>query len=180
MSIGKKIGRRAALAFAVAALAGACSTIDSAGTPALAAGDTIAVLPLGNYTETPDAGQSAQAMSANALRGLGVANVVRAPADPAGGAYVDGAQRGDGTPNLEWARQQHARYALAGAVEEWRYKVGVDGEPAVGVTFELFDVESGKVLWSATGTRIGWSRSGLASVAQTLIGKLLSPLRVHG
>jgi polysaccharide biosynthesis protein PelC len=168
-----------ALAVAAAVLASACSTIESAGAPALAAGDTVAVLPIGNYTETPDAGRSAQAMSANALRNLGIANVVRAPVDPGANALFDGAARGDSAPNLDWARQQHARYALTGAVEEWRYKVGVDGEPAVGVTFELVDVESGKVLWSATGTRTGWSRSGLASVAQTLIGKLLAPLHVH-
>jgi len=181
MSLWKKTSARAAwvLALASVALASACSSIDATHAPALAASDTVAVLPIANYTETPDAGQSAQAISANALRTLGVANVVRAPADPNANALFDSGAHGDGTPNLDWARQQHARYALTGAVEEWRYKVGVEGEPAVGVTFELIEVESGKVLWSATGTRTGWSRSGLASVAQTLIGKLLAPLGVR-
>jgi len=68
---------------------------------------------------------------------------------------------------------------LTGAVEEWRYKVGVDGEPVAGLTFELIDVASGQVVWSATGTRSGWSRSSLSNVATTLIGGLLAPLYAH-
>ena len=41
---------------------------------------------------------------------------------------------------LDWARERQARYALTGAVDEWRYKVGVDGEPAAGVTLQIIDV----------------------------------------
>jgi hypothetical protein len=77
---------------------------------------------------------------------------------------------------LEWARSQQIRYVLTGEVEEWRYKVGVDGEPAVGLTFELVDVDTGKTVWSGTGSRTGWSRSGLASVANKLIGDVLAPV----
>jgi hypothetical protein len=55
----------------------------------------------------------------------------------------------------------------------------VDGEPVVGVTFELLDVSNGAVVWSATGTHTGWSRSGLSSVATSLIGKVLSPLQAR-
>ena len=74
---------------------------------------------------------------------------------------------------LAWAREQGVRYALAGAVEEWRYKVGVDGEPAAGVTLQILDVASGDVLWSGTGGQSGWSREALSAVAQKLIRKLL-------
>jgi hypothetical protein len=55
----------------------------------------------------------------------------------------------------------------------------VDGEPVAGVTFELVDVASGQIVWSATGSRSGWSRSSLANVASSLIGKLLAPIRAH-
>ena len=61
-------------------------------------------------------------------------------------------------------------------MEEWRYKTGVDGEPVVGLTLELIDVQSGQVVWSATGARSGWSRSSLSSVATSLIGSVLAPL----
>lgn len=180
MTIVNHFGKRALRVVAVMSvlLLGACSTIDATQAPSLSAGDTVLVLPIANYTETPDAGQSAQAIAANLLRHRGLVNVSRAPVDPNAGAMFDAAPHGDTAQDLAAARQQHAKYALSGAVEEWRYKVGVDGEPAVGVTFELLDVESGRVLWSVTGTRTGWSRSGLASVAQVLIGKLLSPLHI--
>ena len=74
---------------------------------------------------------------------------------------------------LSWAQEQGIRYALAGTVEEWRYKVGVDGEPAVGVTLQIVDVATGDTLWSGAGGKSGWSREALAAVAQQLIRDLL-------
>jgi len=58
-------------------------------------------------------------------------------------------------------------------VEEWRYKVGVDGEPAAGVTLQILDVATGDILWSGSGGQSGWSREALSAVAQKLIRKLL-------
>jgi hypothetical protein len=40
----------------------------------------------------------------------------------------------------------------------------------------VIDVESGKVLWSAAGSRAGWSRDALSGVAQKLEKQLLAPL----
>lgn len=122
-------------------------------------------------------GRSAAALAATVLRANGLADVRLAPADGDGNAMFDTAQRDTGERRLAWAREHHVKYVLAGAVEEWRYKVGVDGEPVAGLTFELVDVESGRVVWSAAGTRSGWSRSSLSSVANALVGRLLAPLR---
>ena len=47
--------------------------------------------------------------------------------------------------------------SLGGAVDEWRYKVGVDGEPAAGVTLQIIDVASGDILWSGGVGTQGWS-----------------------
>ena len=58
-------------------------------------------------------------------------------------------------------------------MDEWRYKVGVDGEPAAGVTLQIIDVASGDILWSGTGGKSGWSREALSAVAQKLIRDLL-------
>ncbi|MFX7620734.1 hypothetical protein ABTJ52_20200, partial [Acinetobacter baumannii] len=68
-------------------------------------------------------------------------------------------------------------YALSGTVDDWRYKVGIDGEPAVGLTLQLIEVSSGKVVWAAAGAKSGWSREALSAVAQKLMRSLLSPLR---
>jgi hypothetical protein len=65
------------------------------------------------------------------------------------------------------------RYALTGTVEEWRYKVGVDGEPAAGVTLQIIDVATGEMLWSGSGGKSGWSREALSAVAHKLIRSLL-------
>ena len=72
-----------------------------------------------------------------------------------------------------WAKQQGVRYALTGNVDEWRYKVGIDGEPAVGITLQLLDVQSGAVVWSGVAAGTGWSRDGLSAVAQKLIKEML-------
>jgi len=178
----KRLARTSAWGIAATALAlglNACGTVRQTAGPTLSHGDKVAVVSIANYTETPDAGHSAEAIAANALRAGGIADVRVAAADGSRNALFDSAQRGDGVKSLEWARGQNARYLLTGAVEEWRYKTGVDGEPVVGVTFELIDVSNGAVVWSGTGTHTGWSRSGLSSVATSVIGKVLSPLQAH-
>ena len=178
----KRFARRASWCAAVAAsvlVVAACGTIRKTDAPTLAAADTVAVAPIANFTETPDAGRSAGSIAANALRVGGLTDVRLAPADTSANAMFDSAARDSTEKKLEWARSQHVRFVLTGAVEEWRYKAGVDGEPVVGVTFELIDVSTGKVVWSATGSRTGWSRSGLSSIATALIGDVLSPLGAH-
>jgi polysaccharide biosynthesis protein PelC len=165
-----------AAAAATVAVLGACTTVRETAAPSIASGDSIAVASISNYTETPDAGRSAETIAANVLRTNGIADVRLAPADVSSNSMFDSAQRGNTEKKLEWARSQHVRYVLTGAVEEWRYKVGVDGEPVVGVTFELLDTASGHVVWSSTGSKSGWSRSGLTSVAQSLIGRVLAPI----
>ncbi|GAB7535193.1 pellicle/biofilm biosynthesis outer membrane protein PelC [Burkholderia sp. 3C] len=165
----------AAAATATLLLAG-CGTLKGTAAPALQAHDAVAVGAIANYTETPSAGQSAASIAANVLRADGLADVRFAPDDAGSSALFDTAQRSDGQQKLAWAQSQQIRYVLSGSVEEWRYKTGVDGEPVVGLTFELTDVNTGKVVWSATGTRNGWSRSSLAGVATGLIAKVLAPL----
>jgi len=86
--------------------------------------------------------------------------------EPSERRVVDEAQK--------WAREQGARYGLQGAVEEWRYKVGIDGEPAVGVTLQVIDLNSGAVLWSASGAKSGWSREALSAVAHKVMDNLLA------
>ena len=173
----EKIRRTAGwtLGLAIVLAASACSSIDTTSAPELHASDIVAVLPIANYTETPDAGNAAQALAVNALHDLGITTVESMPASTSGDLF-DATSQPDQDKALSWARSRHARYALSGAVEEWRYKVGVDGEPVIGMTFELRDVASNKVVWSGTGNRSGWSRSSLGGVAQSLIRKLLTPL----
>jgi len=173
-----RMGRIAAWCGAVGAalwLAG-CAVTDVGRAPQMAPGDTVAVLPIVNYTETPQAGLRAEAIAESLLKTGGVANLKRYPASLNPETLFEPAERESVGKALEWARTERARYALTGAVQEWRYKVGVDGEPAVGISLQLIDVASGQVVWSATGSNSGWSRESLSGTAQKLLRRLLAPL----
>lgn len=151
----------------------ACSTLDRGTPPSLERQASWVVLPFANHTETPLAGHRAEAIAQALLHTQGVGTVRRAPTNTQQEALFNAGDSNRMDEALAWAREQGVRYALAGAVEEWRYKVGVDGEPAAGVTLQILDVASGDVLWSGTGGQSGWSREALSAVAQKLIRKLL-------
>lgn len=161
----------------VAALSG-CSSMAVGTAPTMAETDSLVVLPIANYTETPDAGHRAQSIAQSILHQRGFRTLQEYPhagdADLLAGNQSEQAKK----QAMDWARSVGARYALTGSVQEWRYKVGLDGEPAVGLTFNLLDVDSGAIVWSAAGSRSGWSRSSLAGVGQKLIQQLLAPLSV--
>lgn len=97
----------------------------------------------------------------------------RAPAGLQQEALFEATDRRQQEAALTWAREQGARYALGGSVDEWRYKVGVDGEPAAGVALSIIDVTSGDTVWSGVGGKSGWSRESLSGVAQQLMRDLL-------
>jgi hypothetical protein len=132
-----------------------------------------AVLPFHNYSETPQAGQAVARIVENALRSRGLGDLHYYPSslDDSLGEY--GMSQGQYERALDWAKGQNARYAVTGSVTEWRYKSGVDGEPAVGLTLEVVDVESGKGIWSAGGARTGWSSDALSGVGLKLVRSMI-------
>jgi TolB-like protein len=177
----KRLGRNKIFGWAGAlllVLLTGCSTIDAGRSPTLSKADTWAVLPIANYTETPDAGKRVESIAQSIMQQQGLGNVLVYPGENETDALLEGNSSAVKAQTLDWARKTGARYALTGSVQEWRYKVGVDGEPVAGVTFFLIDVNSGKVVWTATGSRSGWSRSSLAGVGQMLIRQLLASLAI--
>jgi hypothetical protein len=154
----------------------ACSSVIAPAPPPLQSGAPWSVLTIRNDTETPLAGNRAVAIVDSVLRAQGMNNLVVAPAAAHGEVLAEASDEQALAKSLAWARTQKIRYGITGTVTEWRYKAGVDGEPVVGLTLQLLDVESGKVLWSASGGRSGFSRESLAAVAQELVQKLTQPL----
>jgi len=153
-----------------------CSTIDVAPRVDLDRAARWAVLPLANQTETPGAGQRAAAVIEGVLHARGITNVARPPASLGAESLFEPADAGSADKALAWARAADVRYAVTGTVTEWRYKVGVDGEPAVGLSLQVIDLSSGRTAWAATGGRSGWSREALSAVAQKLVRELTAPL----
>ena len=162
------------LALLSALLFSACATIDGSQAPAISGQAPWVILPFANNTETPLAAGRAEAVAESLLRANGIARLRSYPAALQQEALFATGERKPYDAALAWARAEGARYALTGSVAEWRYKVGVDGEPAVGIAVSIVDVASGEILWSGVGAQSGWSREALAAVAQQLLRKLLA------
>lgn len=139
-----------------------------------------AILPLENHTDTPQSALSAEALAEQLLRARGISNIARYPATLTRDTLFEPTERRTVDDAKKWAREQGVQYGLTGAVEEWRYKVGIDGEPAAGVTLQLVDMATGQVVWSASGAKSGWSRDSLAGVAQKLMAELLASITLTG
>ncbi len=170
--------KKLALAFALLALLlSGCSTVDvtPTGQP-LDRGAKWALLPIVNHTEAPQAGLRAEVITEGLLRVRGIADLARYPAELNPDTVFEPAERKVVEEAMNWARQQRVRYAVTGAVDEWRYKVGVDGEPAVGFTLQVLDLDSGKVVWSAVAGKSGWSRQALSAVGQDLLRKMIGEM----
>lgn len=151
-----------------------CSTIDRGSPPALETGATWAVIPFANHTETPLAGSRAESIAESLLQTSGVGRVKHYSGLSHQDTLFNSGDEKRQQEVLAWAREQKIRYALTGAVDEWRYKVGVDGEPAAGITLRIVDVSTGDTLWTASGGKSGWSREALSALGQKLIRQLLS------
>jgi TolB-like protein len=165
------------LSLAVLVLAGCATSIEStADGQTLDAQAKWALLPLANNTDTPQAALSAEAMLEHQLRRRGINILLHYPAQLSRDSLFEPTERKVSEEAQKWAREQGVRYAVTGSVEEWRYKVGIDGEPAAGITLKVIDLTHDHVMWSASGAKSGWSREALSGVAQILITKLLSSL----
>ena len=137
-----------------------------------------ALLPIVNHTPEPQAGLRAEAITETLLRVRGVNDLQRYPAKLGSDSVFAPADRSLLEEAQAWARKDRIRYGITGAVDEWRYKVGVDGEPAVGITLQVIDLQTSQVVWSAAGAKSGTSRQAVSAVAQELVRNLLEELRL--
>lgn len=161
-----------------ALLASGCTVVDRTREARIDPAAKWALLPIANHTETPQAGLRAEAITEAVLRSMGVSQLERYPSTLNPEGLFDPAERKAQDQAVAWAKAQKARFALSGSVEEWRYKVGVDGEPAVGLSLTIVDLDSGAVVYSAAGGKSGWSREALSAVAQKLARELLSGVQL--
>jgi len=137
-----------------------------------------ALLPITNNTDTPQAGLSAEDMVEHQLRRHGIAKLLRYPASLSRDSLFEPTERKVSEEALKWAKDQGVHFAVLGSVQEWRYKVGIDGEPAVGVTLQVLDLSDERVVWSASAAKSGWSREALSAVAQKLLTDMLNGLQL--
>lgn len=153
-----------------------CTTYTGPGSPALPRAAQWGLVPMVNYSQTPQAGERSEQILVSSLNRKGLQPRLYPHVTQGELALVDDRERL--AEALRWARQQRLDYVVSGSVEEWQYKNGLDGEPAVGISLRVIDPATGQVLWSKSGARAGWSRESLSGAAQKVIDSLVDELRL--
>jgi len=121
----------------------------------------ISLFELNNYTDTPRAGMRAT----NIVEGVLLAEGYQLK------THLN--QKIDSLEDAQdSAQKDHSEYFLIGGISEWRYKTGIDGEPAVSLQLSLYNTQSTKLIWSATGSDSDWGNGSIGSTAQNLIEQM--------
>ena len=141
--------------------------------------DKIAMLPVANFTDVPQAGLRVEALLESALRQAGLRQLVIYPPALNPETLFEPSERKARADAEKWAKAQGMRYVVTAAVNEWRYKVGVDGEPAVGLMLQVKDLSNDQVVYSSAGGRTGGSRQALSAVGLQLTTELVAGIRVE-
>lgn len=154
-----------------------CATVNSTppirNTPA----QTWAVLPFMNLTETPLAGKKTQAMTASLMQSMYRLNVKTYTRKQKCDQLLTCPTQSLPMKQIRvWARQHHVKYALTGSVNEWQYKVGLDGTPAASFTLKAIDLKNNRIIWSSTGSETSNGRVSVSYTAQQLLTKMLGRL----
>jgi len=147
-----------------------CSVIQSQEGSPIPEDGQFAVLPLINLSQTPQAGDQAASVLSAILRAKGSENVTLYLPDDRNPLLYESSERQQTA--LATARNDGADYLFTGTVEEWRYKSGLDGEPAVGITLEIRNADDNRVVWSGTSARTGWGRESLSVAAHKVLDEL--------
>ncbi len=157
----------------------ACTTIDKYGRDTFESSKTWILLPFQNYSGTPRAGDKVEEILATLLRSKGIYNLqVYQYHNEKAEIWPILDERGNQDNAMNWARQHNLTYGITGNIEEWNYKTGVGGEPAVGLSIHVIEISSGRVVWSATGAKSGWSAETVRGTAQKLLNDLLSDMEI--
>ena len=134
-----------------------------------------ALMPVANYSQSPLAGQQLEDMLSSLLfqRGVSLAQYPRIETSN----NIPTLANNTATPEqINWLAQQNVDYVLSGSVQEWHYKTGLDGEPAVTVTLNLHRKSNNELVWSVTGARSGWGRESIGYAAHEVLNSLLADL----
>jgi hypothetical protein len=159
------------------ALAGCASAVMARHGPSLSTRGWV-LLPLMNYSETPHAAEAVQAILSTLLHARNV-NAADAPgATDSDQPMPELDERRRLESAIAWARERKLALGLTGSVNEWRYRGSSDSRPAVGLTLSAIDLQSGEVLWTASGARSGSGGDTVSGTAQRLLQELLDGMEM--
>ena len=155
----------------------ACSSYQVTDSSQFPADSSWAIMPMYNHSSTPLAAEKAEQILSSQLFAKGIVAVKYPPSavNDLQSILDDSAKQKQAQA---WLATQPVDYVITGSVEEWHYKSGLDGEPAVGITLEVKSAKSGKTYWQASGSRGGWGRESVSGTGHIVIEELLSGLNV--
>jgi len=127
---------------------------------------TYAVVPFENYTDTPLAGFRIASLLEGLLRAEGF-RVIR--------VWNYTYTEPDEKLLSGWRKEaeKKADFVIFGSVNEFRYKAGVEGEPAVSISLYVYDTSSGRTVGGASGSATGSGNESLGTLTQKLLKRLI-------
>jgi len=149
------------VALSLMTLAG-CGTTVSDSNSALDPSRTLYIMPFSNQSNMPMAQSQVEELVASVLSSQGFTVRVYPKSrisDVQASLEPERRQEEAGT----WLAQQSSGYIVQGAVHEWQYKFGIDGEPAVGLTLTVSDMNQAE-LWRGSASRSGWGRESITRI----------------
>lgn len=165
------------LIFATALTLSACSSHHIPESPPLAASAVWIIMPLENNSSTPLAAEKAEQILSSQLYRKGI-NAVIYPKKPLN-SLTDILDRTAKYQHAQvWLATYPSDYIITGSVEEWHYKNGLDAEPAVGLTLEIKDAITNKLIWRASASRVGWGRESVSGAGFDVVETLLNGINV--
>ncbi len=122
------------------------------------------VLPFENNTETPLAGLRVASIAEGVALSKGYKVLSRVYRETKEYTHTD-------IENMirELKERGDVDYVITGSVNEFRYKTGIDGEPAVSITLKIYSLREDRVVLINTGSRTGWAHESVSTVAQKLL-----------
>jgi len=165
----KKFSVISVLAVIIAVIV-SCSSVDVSKKGNIVKNARVIILPFENNTETPYAGIRAAKIAEGVFsaQGFNVAHNI----------YKQKEYTSEEIKNmLKEAKINGYRYAVVGSVNEWRYKTGIDGEPAVSLSITIIDLSTEAPVFSGVASKSGLGYSSIGVLAQELLNEIVSSVR---
>lgn len=164
-------------ALALIALNG-CSTYRGTENVSLSSKATFALIPFVNHSNTPMAGDNVKTIVSSELKARNMRAVTFESVDEPQDLKSILDENFERRQAEEWLKNISCNYVITGSVDEWNYKAGLDGEPAVSITVEIRDA-NGAVLFQKTGSRSGYGRESLNLAGQKVVEKLFDGISLN-
>ena len=153
-----------------------CNTVvEKQHMPSFTQGGQWAMSPLMNLTEIPHAGKRVSSILNTHLNSKGLNKVVsiQHKISNKDSLSLHSQQNDFHKKSLDWAKNNNIQYLITGTVDEWRYKYGLHGEPTVGISLKIIDINESKVLWSSSGAKTGRGNQNLSGITNQLLATMM-------